>query len=37
MPTVDDVLQNLSGGKSFTKLDLADAYMQLELDDEFRK
>lgn len=34
MPTCDDVFQTLVRGQHFTKLDLADAYLQLELDEE---
>ena len=37
MPTCDEVFQMLAGGQHFTKLDLADAYLQLELDDESRR
>ena len=37
MPTCDEVFQKLRGGQHFTKLDLADAYLQLELDEESRR
>ena len=37
MPTCDEVFQKLRGGQQFTKLDLADAYLQLELDEESRR
>ena len=37
MPTCDEVFQTLAGGQHFTKLDLADAYLQLELDEESRR
>ena len=33
LPTVDDLLASLSGGKALTKLDLAHAYQQLVLDE----
>ena len=33
IPKTDDLLADLSGGKYFTKLDLTQAYLQLELDD----
>ena len=31
LPRVDDLFANLSGGKSFSKLDLSQAYFQLPL------
>ncbi|XP_071953858.1 uncharacterized protein [Antedon mediterranea] len=34
---VDDILSNLAGGETFTKLDLAQAYNQMELSDESKK
>ena len=34
---VDDILANLSGGSTFSKLDLAHAYNQLELEEESKK
>ena len=37
LPTVSEVLQTASGGKLFSKIDLDDAYLQVELDDESRK
>mgnify|MGYP002804730420 CR=1 FL=1 len=37
MPTFEELLSNLSGGKKFTKLDLSQAYHQLELNSESRK
>ena len=37
MPTCDEVFQKLCGGQHSTKLDLADAYLQLELDEESRR
>ena len=37
LPRIDDIFASLSGGKSFTKLDLAHAYNQIELDEESKK
>lgn len=37
MPTVNEVLSTAAGGERFTKLDLADAYLQVPFDDESRK
>ena len=37
MPTCNEVFQKLVGGRRFTKLDLADAYLQLEMDEESRR
>jgi len=34
VPKVDDMLANLANGQKFSKIDLANAYLQLELDDE---
>ncbi len=34
MPRVEELFTALSGGKYFSKLDLSQAYLQLELDDE---
>ncbi|KAF4525226.1 hypothetical protein B566_EDAN014001, partial [Ephemera danica] len=34
MPSVNEILTNLSGGKVFAKLDLALAYLQIAVDDE---
>ena len=36
LPRIDDLLASLSGGKSFTKLDLAHAYQQVALVEESR-
>ena len=36
LPLVDDLFASLARGKSFTKLDLAQAYQQLLLDNDFR-
>lgn len=37
VPSLEELLSNLSGGKKFTKLDLSQAYHQLELTPESRK
>ncbi|KAF6035044.1 hypothetical protein EB796_006640 [Bugula neritina] len=37
LPKLDDLMEKLRGGVYFSKLDLADAYLQLELDDEAKK
>lgn len=37
MPTCDEVFQTLARGQHFTKLDLADAYLQLEKNEESRR
>ena len=37
LPTAEDLFATLSGGKWFTKLDLASAYQQLELDDSAKE
>ena len=37
IPRIRDILSTLSGGKSFTKLDLAHAYQQVSLDEESQK
>ena len=37
LPKLDDLMEKLRGGQFFTKLDLADAYLQLELDDEAKQ
>ncbi|MEW8341158.1 MAG: reverse transcriptase family protein [Candidatus Thiodiazotropha taylori] len=34
IPNIDDMFATLAGGKKFTKLDLSQAYLQLELDQE---
>ena len=33
LPRIEDIFANLSGGKHFTKIDLRNAYLQLEVDD----
>ena len=37
LPRVKELFTKLTGGKSFSKLDLNNAYQQLELDDESRE
>ena len=37
IPKIEDLLATLSGGTSYTKLDLKQAYQQLELDEESRQ
>ena len=37
LPRIDDLFASLSGGKTFTKLDLAHAYQQVPLDEESKK
>ena len=37
LPHVDELYAKLSGGETFTKLDLSNAYQQLELDDEAKE
>ena len=34
MPKVEDIFASLGGGKRFTKLDLKDAYLQMEVEDK---
>ena len=34
IPRIDDLFTKLTGGKSFSKLDLSQAYLQVELDEE---
>ena len=33
MPRVEELIQKLSGGKTFTKLDMSPVYQQIELDE----
>lgn len=37
LPRIEDIFANLSGGKQFSKLDLAHAYLQIPLDDATKK
>ena len=37
IPRIEDLFANLKKGKSFTTLDLSQAYQQLTLDEESRK
>ena len=37
LPRIDDLFASLAGGQAFSKLDLAHAYQQLELDEESKR
>ena len=37
IPKIKDLFAKLSGGKSFTKIDLSQAYQHLVLDEEFKQ
>ena len=37
LPKIDDLFAALAGGKTFSKLDLANAYQQIQLDEHSRK
>ena len=37
IPKIEDLFARLAGGKSFSKLDMAQAYQQLDLDEESRE
>ena len=37
LPRIDNIFASLCGGKSFTKLDLAHAYNQIELDEDSKQ
>ena len=37
IPKIEDIFATLEGGKTFTKLDLSQAYQQLKLDAESQK
>lgn len=37
LPTIEQILTQLAGKKFFSKIDLSDAFLQLELDDEAKK
>ena len=37
LPKIDDLFSQLTSGKSFTKLDLAHAYLQIALDEESKQ
>ena len=37
LPRIDDLYASLAGGQSFTKLDLKNAYLQIELEEESKK
>ena len=37
LPSPEDIFTKLNGGKVFSKIDLSDAYLQMEVDDECSK
>jgi len=37
IPSIDELLTHLNNGEKFTKLDLSDAYLQVELDEESKE
>ena len=37
LPVPEDLFTKLNGGKYFAKLDLSDAYLQVEVDPDFRE
>ena len=37
LPRIDDIFASLTGGKKFSKLDLAHAYQQIPLDEQLKK
>ena len=37
VPKVEDLLATLGGGEKFTKLNMSQAYQQLQLDDESKR
>ena len=37
LPKLDELMEKLQGGQHFTKIDLADAYLQIELDEQAKK
>ena len=37
LPRVDDIFASLSGGKTFSKLDLANAYQQIPLEQQSKQ
>ncbi|XP_037047663.1 uncharacterized protein LOC119082294 [Bradysia coprophila] len=37
LPLIDDLFASLNGGQTFSKIDLTDAYYQLELDEDSQK
>ncbi len=37
LPLIEDILHTLTGGKQFSKIDLADAYLQVEVEESSRK
>ncbi|XP_053691590.1 uncharacterized protein K02A2.6-like [Sabethes cyaneus] len=37
LPTVEELFANVAGGEKFSKIDLSQAYLQLEVDSEFQE
>ena len=37
LPRIEDIFASLSNGKSFSKLDLSNAYLQIPLSDDAKK
>ncbi|CAS00122.1 Protein CBG27950 [Caenorhabditis briggsae] len=37
LPTADDIFATLNGGKYFSQIDLAEAYLQIEIDDQAKQ
>ena len=37
IPRIEDLYTKLSGGKKYTKLDMSNAYLQVELDDTLKR
>ncbi|WKY12958.1 hypothetical protein Q1695_004069 [Nippostrongylus brasiliensis] len=37
LPTIEDVFSKLNGGQLFSQVDLADAYLQIEVDDDSKE
>jgi len=37
LPTLDSLMENLQGGRYYSKIDLADAYLQIELEETAKK
>jgi hypothetical protein len=37
LPRIDEIFSNLSGGEHFTKLDLKNAYLQMQIEEEYQE
>ena len=37
LPSVEDILATLAGGKKFSKLDLCQAYLPMEMEEDSKK